>query len=280
MWKLSVFPPSIMSVTAVPVRPCLKWAGGKQALAEALLAAFPSKFDRYFEPFLGAGSALFALAPRRAVVCDANEWLIDTYLAIREDPDRVMDVLDRFENTREFFLRTRARSPFSLDRFERAAQLIYLNKTCFRGLFRVNRQGMFNVPYGNYDRRFYDPENLRAVALALADVEMRHGDFVSGLAGVSRGDFAYLDPPYHKQGGYADFNRYTRDQFREEDHERLACRCAEMDGDGVLWAVSNSDTAFIRKLYTGFRVQQVAARREINLNARKRDQVELLIMNY
>ena len=132
--------------------------------------------------------------------------------------------------------------------FQRTAHLIYLNKTCFRGLFRVNRHGQFNVPYGQYDRRYYDPDNLSAVAAALAGVEIRRCDFELCLSDVTAGDFVYMDPPYYKLGGYSDFNRYTKDQFRQNDHFRLAALCRELDLRGVRWAVSNSDTDFVRRV--------------------------------
>ena len=261
-------------------KPILKWAGGKQALADTLIRYFPGKYTRYYEPFIGGGSVLFMLQPERAVVGDMNEWLLDTYTAIQADQAGVAKILDGLVNTKEEFARLREIRPETLDPSRRAAHLIYLNKTCFRGLFRVNRKGHFNVPYGAYDRRYYDPENLEAVARCLKTVEIRHADFESCLADVTGEDFVYLDPPYFKQGGYSDFNRYTKFQFRENDHIRLASVCRELDERGVRWAVSNSDTGSIRTLFEGYRMVDIANRREINLNSQERDINELLIMNY
>lgn len=260
--------------------PILKWAGGKQGIASRLVEFFPLDFDRYFEPFVGGGSVLFALRPCRAVVSDANEWLIDTYEAIREDHTQVARILDGLENTKVEYMRVRDVPPQTLPISQRAAHLIYLNKTCFRGLFRVNRQGKFNVPYGQYDRRYYDPENLKAVSEALEHVELRRGDFELCLHDAVEGDFVYLDPPYYKLGGYSDFNRYTRDQFRENDHVRLAALCRELDLRGVSWAVSNSNTDLVRKLFEGYHLTVLGNRREINLNSRNRQITELLITNY
>ena len=166
------------------------------------------------------------------------------------------------------------------DLFERAAQFIYLNKTCFRGLFRVNQQGYFNVPYGEYQRAYYDAENLSDVSTALKHVEFRTGDFELSLFDVTPEDFVYLDPPYYKLGGYADFNRYTKGQFREQDQIRLAALCRELDQRGVKWAMSNSDTPFIRFLYDGFQATEITNRREINLKSQERSVVELLVTNY
>jgi DNA adenine methylase len=265
---------------AFDARPVLKWAGGKQALAERLVQSFPDEFSRYYEPFIGGASVLLTLQPEKAVVGDLNNWLLDTYEAIRTDHEKVAEYLDGLVNTREEFERIRAVQPETLDLSRRAAHLIYLNKTCFRGLFRVNRKNQFNVPYGAYDRRYYDPANLGAVANCLRHAEIRRMDFELCLADVTSEDFVYMDPPYYKQGGYSDFDRYTKSKFKENDHFRLAAVCRELDERGIRWAVSNSDTAFVRTLFDGFTMQTIANRREINLNSQERDIDELLIMNY
>jgi DNA adenine methylase len=261
-------------------KPVLKWAGGKQALADQLIGHFPSNFSRYYEPFLGGASVLLALQPERAVVGDRNDWLLDTYDAVRTDPTAVAKILDGLVNTKEEYERIRAIRPDSLDLFGRAAHLIYLNKTCFRGLFRVNRMGHFNVPYGAYDRRYYDPENLEAVARCLGRVEIRYGDFELCLSDVTPDDFVYMDPPYHKQGGYSDFDRYTKLKFRENDQIRVAAVCRELDERGVRWAVSNSDTSLVHTIFDGYIMRPMASRREINLNSESRDISELLITNF
>jgi DNA adenine methylase len=260
-------------------RPILKWAGGKQALAARLVERFPADYDRYFEPFVGGASVFLALGPARAVLCDRNRWLIETYEAVRDDAPRVAAVLRALPNTREDYLRIRAIDPRRLGPVRRAAHLVYLNKTCFRGLFRVNRQGRFNVPYGAYARRYFDPANLLRFAARLQGVEIRCGDFASGLEGVTARDFVYLDPPYYKLGGYADFDRYTDAPFREADHERLAALCRDLDRRGVRFTLSQSDTPFVRRLFAGFRQERIDARREIQLSAARRDAVELLITN-
>lgn len=266
--------------TLTHATPFLEWAGGKQSLAPALIASFPKRFGRYFEPFVGGGSIALGLGHHDAVIGDANGWLIDTYTAVRDDWKRVAKVLDRLVNTKEEYLAIRAIDPASVDVFTRAAHFIYLNKAGFRGLFRVNGNGRFNVPYGAYDRRYFDPENLAQCAAVLAKFQIRAGDFEIALDGVASGDFVYMDPPYYKLGGYSDFNRYTPGQFREGDHVRLAAVCREMDRRGVHWAVSNSDTPLVRELFDGFNLIDVTTRREINLNSASRDISELLITNY
>jgi DNA adenine methylase len=261
-------------------KPVLKWAGGKQAIASALVAHFPSKFTRYYEPFFGGGSVFFKISAHKAVIGDLNEWLLGTYQAIRDDWTLVASELDKLINTKEEFLRIRAVAPDSLTLHQRAAHFIYLNKTCFRGLFRVNQKGQFNVPYGAYERRYYCPENLELVSNSFQQVEFRKGDFEECVNGIKKSDFAYFDPPYYKLGGYSDFNRYTAGQFREDDHIRLASLCKSLDSKGVRWAVSNSETPFIRELFAGFEFIEVIARREINLNSSNREVRELLIRNY
>jgi len=261
-------------------RPFLKWAGGKQALAETLIRQFPKEFRRYFEPFLGGGSVFFTLRPRPALLSDVNSWLINTYQAVRDDWQRVAALLNTMENTRASYLEYRKLPPSKMDTWHRAAHLIYLNKTCFRGLFRVNKRGEFNVPYGEYQRRYYNPANLTEVSALLDTAELRCCDYQESLKEAEKGDFAYLDPPYHKMGGYSDFNRYTADKFREQDHVRLADFCKELDSRGIKWAQSNSNSEFVRSLYGDYRQIMFRSRREINLNSQDRDIKELLIVNY
>ena len=206
--------------------------------------------------------------------------LFRSYAAIREDWEKVAWILDTLRNTEREYRRIRKIKPDDLDFYHRAAHLIYLNKTCFRGLFRVNHGGQFNVPFGDYDRRYYDPANLKRGATQLRGVEIRCGDFELGLSGITARDFTYLDPPYYRLGGYSDFNRYTPMQFRARDHMRLAAVCRELDRRSVRWAVSNSNTDYVRALFRGFRIRTISGRREINLNPRKRDISELLVTNY
>lgn len=265
---------------AIQAKPFIKWAGGKQSLAKQLIPLFPTDYDRYFEPFVGGGSMFFTLCPETAVINDHNRWLIDTYRAVRDNWERVAGLLDELPNTKEDYLQIRSLNPWELSIERRAAHFIYLNKTCFRGLFRVNRKGQFNVPYGAYDRRYYDPENLKSVSATLAHTTILSGDFELALADVTSRDFVYLDPPYYKLGGHSDFNRYTENQFREAEHFRLASLCRDLDSRGVRWALSNSNTEFVRHLYQGFHLHEVSARREINLKSQKRNILELLITNY
>lgn len=260
--------------------PILKWAGGKQIIARTLVEHFPKTYRRYFEPFVGGCSVALESGATAGVLNDQNEWLIDTYQAIRSDWRAVADVLDTLKNTEEEYYRIRVMNPKSMGQQERAAMLVYLNKTCFRGLFRVNRQNQFNVPYGRYDRRYYDPANLAAFAEFLHNFDLRVGDFEVALADATANDFIYLDPPYHRIGGYSDFNRYTSGKFKEIDHIRLRNMCTELHARGIRWVQSNSSTRFIRELYRDFAISEVTNRREINLNSQGRTITELVIKNF
>ncbi|MCF6311180.1 MAG: Dam family site-specific DNA-(adenine-N6)-methyltransferase [Verrucomicrobiales bacterium] len=263
------------------IGPFIKWVGGKQSIADQLLPCFPQDFKCLYEPFVGGGSIFMASKWENAVISDMNSWLIDTYKAIRDDGEQVADLLDNMPNEKNFFLERRSKHPDDYPtHFERAATFIYLNKTCFRGLFRVNKKGFFNVPYGEYNRRYYDPGNLKRVGDTLSKVEIIQGDFELCLAGVSQDDFVYFDPPYYKLGGHSDFNRYTPDQFKEAEHLRLAALCHELDQRNIRWAVSNSDTPFTRELFKNYYATSIRGRREINLNSKSRNVRELLFTNY
>jgi len=260
--------------------PILKWAGGKQIIARKLAEFFPKGYKRYYDPFVGGCSVALESGWKEGLLNDHNEWLIDTYRAIRDDWRRVARLLDTMKNTEEEFYRIRRVNPRTEDEFTRAAMLVYLNKTCFRGLFRVNKLNQFNVPYGKYDRRYYDPANLAAFADFIGNYELRVGDYELALADAGPEDFVYLDPPYHRIGGYSDFNRYTSGKFREIDHLRLRNVCVELDRRGIRWVQSNSSTKYIQELYKNFHVFQIANRREINLNSKSRDIKELVIRNF
>ena len=183
-----------------------------------------------------------------------NAWLIDTYAAIRKDWQRVAAILDGMKNTKQEYMRIRSIQPDTLDLFQRAAHLVYLNKTCFRGLLPRQSTQPVQRPYGAYDRRYYDPDNFEGFAAVLKSVKILCCDFELCIAEATSRDFIYFDPPYYKLGGYSDFNRYTRFQFRENDHIRLAAVCRELDRKGIRWAVSNSDTPFVKTLFKGYRM--------------------------
>jgi DNA adenine methylase len=258
----------------------LKWVGGKTRTADVLAALVPEGTKRYVEPFMGSAAVFFALAPEAAVLGDLNEDLAVAFQEIRRDPEAVMAAIDTMPNTEADFLRIRALDVATLPALERAARVVYLNKTCFRGLWRVNRRGQFNVPYGAYDRPLYNRDTLLGAAQALEGAEVRHADFEAILAEAEPGDWVYLDPPYVPAGGYSDFKRYTPGQFREDDHERLVACCRRLDAAGIPFVLTNTDNNAVRSLYDGFHLASVPTRRDVNLDSRRRGSTDLVVSNY
>lgn len=272
-------------------RPFLKWAGGKTQLLEQFVGLYPpaGSFKRYIEPFVGSGAVFFhissLLLAESALLADSNEELINVYCAVRDDVEGLIRRLRRHKayHSKEHFYSVRAQQRGRLDPTARAARLIYLNKTCFNGLYRVNSRGEFNVPMGSYaDPPILDEENLRQASLALRRVKLRMGHFTKVLSTATAGDFVYLDPPYHPVSNTSYFTSYTRGSFRIEDQRELARVFRELDRKGCALMLSNSDTPFIKELYEGCGYQfLVSARRNINSKADKRGHItELVVMNY
>lgn len=258
-------------------KPFLKWIGGKASLAPTILQHFPPKFNQYYEPFLGGGGMYLSHLAPDPILGDHNEWLIETWRSIRDRWEQVASCLDGMPNTKEDYYRIRD-GVGRLDGVEKAAAMIYLNKTCFRGLFRVNRRGRLNAAYGFYKNPiYYDRDNLEAVSKALRagkGAALRVGDFESIVEPAQAGDFVYMDPPYHDT-----FSMYTASTFTESDQGRVARLCRRLHERGVRWVVSNSDTKLIRYLYEGFKFTVLETRYEINVKASGRASQELLIEN-
>lgn len=261
-------------------KPFLKWAGGKTRSAGLLADLAPAFRGRYFEPFMGSAALFFELAPDRAVLSDANEDLVVCFQEVARDPHAVMDALDLMPNTRDHYLSVRAQDPKGLMPTQRAARVIYLNKTGFRGLWRVNRKGEFNVPYGEYSRPYYNRDTLLQASKTLAAADIECADFEDVIAQATAGDFVYLDPPYVPDRKWGDFKRYTAGQFSDEDHDRLAAAMREADERGACVMLTNSDTPHARRVFRGFKRRRIATRRDIHLTAAERDSIDLVIRNY
>ncbi len=269
-------------------RPFLKWAGGKTQLSDALLERTPLSFNVYHEPFVGSGALFFRLYRERrirhAVLSDLNAELIDTYLAIRDCVSDVIKILSEFPHDKEFYCAVREKDPWQFSLAERAARMIYLNKTGYNGLYRVNRQGKFNVPFGRHKSpKYLDPENLLAVSQALQDVDILCAPFETVLERTAPGDWVYFDPPYVPLSQTANFTSYHANGFGLSDQERLRDVCVELSRNKVYVMLSNSDTEAVRRLYglPHFTVNEVFANRAINCNGAKRGKItELVITNY
>lgn len=280
---------------AVPARPFLKWAGGKGQLLPELTLRLPAQFRRYHEPFVGGGALFFHLwnsgrLRHSAVLSDSNPELIACYEAVRDEVEELIDLLLELRphfGDREFFYEIRGwdrRPDFpQRPRVERAARTIFLNRTCYNGLYRLNNRGQFNAPFGNYrNPLIVDPENMREVSRALQHVELFVSDFSAVLQRALPGDFVYFDPPYVPLSTTASFTAYTHQGFAEAEQRRLAEVFLALAGQGCFVMLSNSYTELARSLYAGQPVHEsLYASRKINCDGRKRGTVaELIVCSY
>lgn len=269
--------------------PVVKWVGGKRQLLPQILPLIPKRMSAYCEPFLGGGAVLFALQPRRALVNDLNQDLITVYRVIKENADALIEHLSHHENTPEYFYRIRdldrdREAYAALSDVEKASRLLYLNKTCYNGLFRVNASGAFNSPYGHYRRpNIVNEQTIRGVSRYFnsCDITFFSEDFAAVLDRVPRGGFVYLDPPYDPVSDTASFTGYNRGGFGREEQVRLKACCDALTARGVKFLLSNSATPFIRELYSSYHVSIVQARRAVNSVASRRGAIEeVLVRNY
>lgn len=272
-------------------QPFLKWAGGKRQLITLIKKYIPRKYTQYYEPFIGAGAFLFSLQPAKSIINDTNSELVNCYEVIRDDPDDLLILCKQHErnNSKEYYYRLRSqdRQPGfrEISSVERAARIMYLNKTCFNGLFRVNSQGQFNVPYGDYVNPVVaDPAVIKAVSAFLnqRSVVICEGDFADSVSTARKGAFVYFDPPYHPISDTSSFTGYSIDGFGRSEQERLKLVCDKLSDRGCNVLVSNSNASLIRELYSDSRYEivEVRASRAINSVGTKRGKVgELLINN-
>jgi len=258
-----------------PARPFLKWAGGKRQLLEHLRQRVPSDHGTYHEPFIGGGALFFDTSPERAVIADWNLRLVRTYTAVRDRPEEVISRLSNYPNDKSFFLKMRERDIDAECDAELAAWMIYLNKTGFNGLYRVNRKGGFNVPFGRYKNpTICDSDNLMRAAERLQDVEVLHADFRSVEDRAQPGDFVYFDPPYVPASNTASFTAYTKNGFGLQDQAELRDLARRLKEKGVSVLLSNSSVPEVHALYAeGFERIEIFANRAINCKAAKRGKV-------
>jgi DNA adenine methylase len=263
-------------------QPFLKWAGGKRQLLPELLRHVPAKRGRYFEPFVGAGALFFALEPKRAVLADVNERLVRTYRGVRDDVEAVIDLLKGYRRRHDesFFYALRERDIDAGTDVEVAAWLIYLNKTGFNGLYRVNSKNRFNVPFGRYDDpAIVQPERLRACSAALRGADVRLADFEAVARDAKRGDFVYFDPPYVPLSKTSSFASYTSGGFSQKAQARLRDTARALKKRGVHVLLSNSSAPEVRSLYAdGFEIVEVSARRSVNSKGSGRGAITELVM--
>lgn len=276
------------------MRPIVKWAGGKSRLLGEILARMPERMGTYAEPFAGGAAVFFALASEsasgksgarrfeRAVLADQNLDLVALYRATRDSVGELIEALRGFRYDRDLFYEVRAQDPSVMSDVARGARLLFLNRTCFNGLWRVNSKGLFNVPFGRYQNpRILDETGLRAAALLLAGVELLHGDFCEVTRTLQSGDFVYFDPPYVPVSNTAKFTSYAREGFAEADQTRLTAELLRLKKKRVLALLSNADTPESVAMYAGLSVDRVRTSRSINSDATGRGEVsELLVSNW
>lgn len=266
------------------MKPFLKWVGGKQKLLPSLLRRVPPFFKNYHEPFLGAGALFFELSRRnlirKAFLSDANERLIRTYLAVRNQVEEVIDLLSTYQNEITFFKRIRNQRPEELSDVEAACWFIYLNRTCFNGLYRVNRSNIFNVPFGKYkSSKIYDADLLRACSSALQRAHLSCECFEKTLFKVEKGDFVYFDPPYFPISVTSNFTSYTDCGFSFEDQLRLKeVSCELRTKRSVYILLSNSCCEQTLELYRDFHVEQIEARRTVSASVRGRGKISEILV--
>jgi len=271
------------------VMPVVKWVGGKRQLLTEIDKYIPSHFSTYYEPFLGGGAVFFYLQPQKAVVNDINEELINLYQVIKDNVEELIEDLKKHKNEPDYFYSIR-----ELDRdievyekltpVERASRIHYLNKTCYNGLFRVNSQGQFNVPFGRYKKpNIVNETTLRAVSnyFNSAKITFKCCDFEEALKGARKGSFVYFDPPYDPISDTSSFTGYDKGGFDRQEQKRLKKLCDKLDDRGIKFLLSNSETDFILDLYRDYNIETVQAKRSINSKGNKRGEVnEVLVMNY
>ncbi len=263
--------------TSFSARPFLKWVGGKRSILDELIRRLPTTYTTYCELFLGGGALYFAVKPALAYLSDVNFHLIVTFEAVRDDVEGVIRELTihSAHHSKPYFLEGREKIFTETDSTKLAAWFIYLNKTCYNGLYRVNKAGKFNVPMGSYkDPTILDEDNLRLCAQVLKNADIRQHDFAQKKP--QKDAFYYVDPPYHKT-----YSGYDGTGFGDEQHKNLALFCRKIDAAGGFFMMSNSDTPFIRGLYDGFAIETVSASRSVSCKGGQRGkEQELLVRNY
>lgn len=271
-------------------KPFVKWAGGKRQIIDKLKKYVPSKYDCYYEPFVGGGALFFELAPKKAVINDSNQELMNVYnvLCDHDKYTKMCKFLNKYEamHDEKFYYeirnQDREKNYVRMPDYKKAARTIYLNKTCFNGLYRVNKKGYFNVPYNKKDKvNTYEGENLLTIHMLLNmnDIKISCVDFEESVKCAKEGDFVYFDPPYDSET--QTFNSYTEEGFGKEEQIRLSEVFKDLDKRGVMVMLSNHNTTLVNELYKDFNIHVIEAKRSINSKGSKRGKVEeVIITNY
>ncbi|MCS7230719.1 MAG: DNA adenine methylase [Elusimicrobiota bacterium] len=271
----------LLNENFIKPKPFVKWAGGKSQLLKFIRERIPNSYNTYIEPFVGGGALFFELLPKKAIINDINEELINAYLVIKNNVDELINSLKKHEYKKEYYYYIRSLKPHELNNIERASRFIYLNRTCYNGLYKVNSKGEFNVSFGRYKNpKIVDEENLKAIShyLNYADITITCLDYKEVCSMANSGDFVYFDPPYYG----VSFTKYTKYDFKEKDHIELAQIFTELDRRGCKVLLSNSNTEFTKNLYKGYKIEEVYATRGISckVSTRKGGMLEIIVRNY
>ena len=261
------------------IKPLLKWAGGKTQLLNNILPKIPASYGKYIEPFLGGGALFFSVKPKESIISDNNPELINMYRQVASNVEEVIACLNKYINTEDMFYAVREQEWARLSPAEAAARMIFLNKTCFNGLYRVNKNGQFNVPYGRYKNpKICDADALRANAEILERATILCGDYISILERYAQpGDFIFLDPPYLPVSKYSDYKRYTKEQFYEEDHVGLANVAARLHEKSCHIVLTNSNHPLVRELFGAFSIDVIQTKRHISCNGNRRNGEDVIV---
>lgn len=260
-------------------KPVLKWAGGKTQLLQEIRPLIPSTFNKYIEPFIGGGAVFFDLNPNQAVIADSNPELINLYNVIANDVEALIRSLSRHKNDKDYFYKIREKSWQDLTPVQSASRTLFLNRTCFNGLYRVNKKGQFNVPFGGYKNpNICNKLNLRNVSEQLAGKTIVCGDYKTVLKKYAKsGDLVFLDPPYLPISEYSDFKRYTKEQFYEEDHRELADEVKRLSDIGCTVILTNSNHPLVHELYNQYQIEVFKTKRNINNKANGRTGEDVIV---
>ncbi len=270
---------SVKTTKAPVAKPILKWAGGKTQMLGELMPRVPKTYGRYIEPFFGGGALFFSLKPENAIIADSNPELINMYLQVAHHVDDVIECLQKYENTSEMFYEVRSLDWQTLPKAEAAARTIYLNKTCFNGLYRVNRSGQFNTPFGKYKNpKICDIDALRLASEALRKADILCGDYILVLEHYAQpGDFVFLDPPYLPISENSDFKRYTKEQFYEDDHVELAKMIGTLHERGCYVILTNSNHPLVHQLYEQYKIEVIQTKRHISCHGDTRKGEDVIV---
>lgn len=263
-------------------KPVLKWAGGKSQLLAQIYPRLPKEFNRYIEPFIGGGALFFSLGPEDAYISDSNPELVNLYSELSKNVELVIEALHEFRNTKEDYYRIRALDWRALPAHVAAARMIFLNKTCFNGLYRVNKYGHFNVPYAAEGRTVnFNTDGIRDAAMVLAKAKIQCIDYHDVLMKVAQpGDFVFLDPPYIPISEYSDFKRYTKEQFSMQQQEQLADDIITLHKRGCKVMLTNSNHPIVYELYKDFNIEVFQTKRMISKNANSRTGEDIIVTTY